>query len=280
MFDCPTCGKSFDTERGGRVHHWRSHDKRLDNGTCSECGRQFYSRHKRKYCSASCRQEAVSRDGVQNPNYRGGTELGTCRICDNEFEYYSSEKSGIYCPSCVGSATWRTPPTLEGDENSRWSGGKRTVECTACGSTFERYPSETDSAVFCGSECRSNWLSERFSGPRHPNWRGGGNVEYGAGWRKARSKALDRDDSECQLCRTTREELGRNPDVHHIVPVRRFLESDTHTVEDAHYLRNLISLCSSCHRRAESDDVERDELRSLIGAPVQQSSPEAEITTL
>lgn len=276
MFDCPTCDKSFDTERGGRVHHWRSHGNRLDNATCSECGERFYSEHGRKYCSTSCREAAVSRAGAQNPNYQGGTEVGTCRLCNAEFEYYPSEKSGIYCPSCVEGAAWRTPPTLEGDENPRWNGGKRTVECTVCGSTIERYPSQLHTAVFCGRECRRSWLSERFSGAGHPNWKGGVNLGYGTGWKEARAETLERDGYECQFCGVSREELGRSPDVHHIVPVRRFLKSDTHTVEDAHFLSNLISLCSACHRHAESGAVERDRLRLLIEAPVQRTKSRTE----
>jgi len=27
--DCPTCGRSFDTERGMRIHHSKSHDESL-----------------------------------------------------------------------------------------------------------------------------------------------------------------------------------------------------------------------------------------------------------
>ncbi|MFH5800332.1 HNH endonuclease [Haladaptatus sp. CMAA 1911] len=64
----------------------------------------------------------------------------------------------------------------------------------------------------------------------------------------------------------TREELGRNPDVHHIVPVRWFIDSGFHTIEDAHFLDNVASLCSSCHRKAEYGKIAQDELRSLIGA--------------
>ncbi|MCG1004256.1 MULTISPECIES: HNH endonuclease [Halobacterium] len=275
MFECPTCGKSFDTERGGRVHHWRSHGERLANRTCSECGDQFYSEYEQKYCSSACREVAVSHEGAENPNYKGGTESETCRICGTAFEYYPSEKSGVYCTACVDSGSWQSPPVLEGEKNPRWNGGKQTVDCTVCGTGVERYPSQTVSAVFCSRDCRATWLSEQFSGDGHPNWKGGGNLEYGTGWREARSEALDRDGYECQLCESTREELGRNPDVHHIIPVRCFVDSDTHTAEDAHFLANLISLCSSCHRRAESGSVERDDLRSLIGAPVHKSKPKS-----
>ncbi|WP_236044816.1 HNH endonuclease [Haloarcula nitratireducens] len=58
--------------------------------------------------------------------------------------------------------------------------------------------------------------------------------------------------------------MGRNPDVHHITPVKWFIGSDNHTREDAHYLENVVSLCISCHRKAEFGKIESDFLKSQI----------------
>jgi len=58
--------------------------------------------------------------------------------------------------------------------------------------------------------------------------------------------------------------MGRNPDVHHITPVKWFITSDGHTREDAHDPENVISLCISCHRKAEFDKIEPEYLSSLI----------------
>jgi 5-methylcytosine-specific restriction endonuclease McrA len=118
----------------------------------------------------------------------------------------------------------------------------------------------------CSEECRGTWLSEAFSGDGHPNWRGGGNEPYGKGWATVRRQALERDGYECRICGTTREELGRNPDVHHIVPVRLFIESDDREKTDAHRLDNVISLCIACHRKADHGQIARKTLRELIGA--------------
>ncbi|WP_204960087.1 HNH endonuclease [Salinigranum salinum] len=63
------------------------------------------------------------------------------------------------------------------------------------------------------------------------------------------------------ICGATREELGRNPDVHHIIPVRRYIESERFSREDAHFLENLVSLCSSCHRKAEFGKISPEQLR-------------------
>jgi len=119
--------------------------------------------------------------------------------------------------------------------------------------------------VFCSTECQSEWLSETFTGEGHPNWKGGGSANYGRGWRRVRKRALERDGYECVLCGESAEELGRNPDVHHIVPVRAFLETPATTERDAHYLDNVVSLCPSCHRRAEFGHVAADRLRAATG---------------
>lgn len=116
----------------------------------------------------------------------------------------------------------------------------------------------------CSDECRERWLSEQFTGDGHPNWKGGGNGDYGKGWAAVRTQALERDNYQCRVCGKPRDEIGRNPDVHHIRPVRSFVESSKQSKEDAHYLANVISLCISCHRKADFGHISRERLRSLI----------------
>ncbi|WP_394342375.1 HNH endonuclease [Salinigranum rubrum] len=72
-----------------------------------------------------------------------------------------------------------------------------------------------------------------------------------------------RDGYQCVHCGIAREELGRNPDVHHLIPVRWYIESDQFTREDAHFLDNVVSLCSSCHRTAEFGKISPERLRTL-----------------
>jgi len=45
----------------------------------------------------------------------------------------------------------------------------------------------------------------------------------------------------------TSEGIGREPDIHHIKPVREFDDP-----ADAHQLDNVVCLCRSCHRTVES----------------------------
>lgn len=264
-FQCPACGSEFDTRRGLGVHHSLVHDEQLPNRTCADCGEEFYSSYEKKYCSRNCRYDSASSKSKEKRNYRRGKERTDCRICGATFEYYPSNKKGLYCSDCVENESWRSIPATSGSENPRWNGGKVEVECAVCGTAIERYPSNfTGDVAVCSEECRREWLSKAFTGSGHPNWKGGGNESYGTGWQKVRKQALERDGYACVRCSKTKQELGRNPDVHHIVPVRSFAESEDHKRTDAHYLGNVASLCIACHRKADFGKVSKETLRSLI----------------
>lgn len=247
------------------MHHSRVHGKRLPNRTCKNCGEAFYEDYARKYCSERCRRESVTFEGDANPNFRGGKDLAECEICGAPFEYYPSEKVGRFCPTCVENESWQAPPVVRGSAHPRWSGGKVRRECIVCGATVVRYPSGfVSDVVLCSEPCRRTWLSEAFTGEGHPNWKGGGNEAYGSGWNDLREKALERDSHECVVCGKTRDDIGRNPDVHHIVPVRWFVESEEHEKVDAHSLDNVVSLCIDCHRKADFGKISTESLRELI----------------
>ncbi|WP_312910974.1 HNH endonuclease [Natronosalvus caseinilyticus] len=140
-----------------------------------------------------------------------------------------------------------------------------TVECTVCTDSIERYPSAIGDVVVCGEDCRRRWLSESFTGEGHPNWKGGDTGPYGKGWAAIRRQALERDGYQCVHCGTTKGELGRNPDVHHLIPVRAFAEADSVERADAHVLENAVSLCLPCHRRAEFCQISVETLRADAG---------------
>ncbi len=68
---------------------------------------------------------------------------------------------------------------------------------------------------------------------------------YGANWASQRLLTLERDRYTCQVCGRT--EAGPNLHVHHKVPFKNF-----NSYLDANQTSNLITLCSTCHRRAET----------------------------
>ncbi|MFB6353904.1 MAG: HNH endonuclease [Halobacteriales archaeon] len=250
------------------MHHVLVHDERLPNRTCDYCGKSFYSDTAKKYCSRDCLLDSDSYSKENHPNWKGGKEAAECRICGREFEYYPSEKPGIYCGNCVENEAWRETPRVTGEDNPRWSGGKIEACCEVCGTTVRRHRSALQNkTILCSRECQAAWLSESYTGDGHPNWKGGGNEAYGKGWRRAKLKTLERDDDTCVLCGSTKDDLGRNPDVHHIVPVRSFIEAPIADKTDAHAPKNLVTLCVACHRRADFGTPSKAELKRLVDEP-------------
>lgn len=264
MPGCPTCGTARDSWQKLRVHHRSAHGESLPNRECERCGERFYCGHPRKYCSEECRYESreIDHSGANNPNYSGAKETTECEQCGDAFDYYPSEKAGRLCSDCVDATEWQEPPALAGAANPNYDGGKLRLVCDVCERRFERYPSNVgDGATLCSNECRAAWLSDEYAGSGHPNWNGGPTGSYGPGWRQVRERALERDGYACVLCGADSDDLGRSPDVHHIVPVRRFLENPVTTVADAHTLDNVVCLCPGCHRRAEHGAASAAELR-------------------
>lgn len=75
-------------------------------------------------------------------------------------------------------------------------------------------------------------------------WRNDPN-DYGREWPRQRVAALTRDDYACRVCSTRSDAQGLH--VHHKIPFRTF-----DTPWQANRLENLVTLCPTCHQRAES----------------------------
>jgi 5-methylcytosine-specific restriction endonuclease McrA len=235
---CPTCGKELASERGMRQHHTKVHDEPLPNRTCKGCGVEFYdSKARRTYCD-DCDPNA----GKNNGNWTGAKETTECERCGSLFEYFPSDKEGIYCASCIENGKGLSE--LGTDEYAK----RVTMDCEQCGKEMKVLQSrvERSNVRFCGRKCRDTWLSEEYRGEKHHAWKGG-EVKYGGGWWAVREEARNRDEQTCQNCGVSKEELGQHPDIHHVTPVRDFDEWS-----EAHRLDNVISLCPSCHQRIES----------------------------
>jgi DEAD/DEAH box helicase domain-containing protein len=91
--------------------------------------------------------------------------------------------------------------------------------------------------------------------------------EYGPSWPPARQAARARDGYVCRQCGAPQRE-GREHDVHHIRPFREFgfIPGENHNDRLANDLENLITLCPSCHHRAEAARGQRSALGGLAYA--------------
>ena len=122
------------------------------------------------------------------------------------------------------------------------------------------------------------------------NWSSAPN-EYGPNWPKIRERVRARDGFRCQMCGAP--ENGRQHDVHHKIPFRNFARSakspdfasrsretlrhaqgnaSDSVLARAHRLDNLITLCPSCHRKAEQNVRMRSGLAGL-GYVLSQLAP-------
>lgn len=147
----------------------------------------------------------------------------------------------------------RAPGDRSSDRHGSWKGGKRVVQCSACGKGLFRFPSHIRENSFCDFKCRSKWRSDNFrgesnpnygnsilKGPNNPNWNGGITHEpYAPIWGDRRFKAgiKERDGYICQNpdCRGNSNTLI----IHHIDYDKKNCEPE-----------NLITLCVSCNARA------------------------------
>jgi DEAD/DEAH box helicase domain-containing protein len=77
-------------------------------------------------------------------------------------------------------------------------------------------------------------------------------IDYGPNWDAQRAAARARDGYRCRRCGAP-ERDGRQHDVHHLTPFRAFgyAPGKNDFYKLANQLANLITLCPSCHRRAE-----------------------------
>lgn len=98
-------------------------------------------------------------------------------------------------------------------------------------------------------------------------------IDYGPNWPAQREQARQRDQYRCRTCNAPERE-DRKHDVHHITPFREFgyVPGENEAYLRANELDNLITLCSVCHRRAETARHVRGALSGLAHA-LQQLAP-------
>ena len=87
---------------------------------------------------------------------------------------------------------------------------------------------------------------------------------YGPNWPAQRQKALERDHHACRTCNAS----GSLLHVHHVRPFREYgyVPGQNECYLQANQLDNLLTLCPSCHRRAEAGQQARSALGGLAYA--------------
>jgi DEAD/DEAH box helicase domain-containing protein len=91
--------------------------------------------------------------------------------------------------------------------------------------------------------------------------------DYGPDWKQASQAARQRDEFRCRQC-GAEERPGQAHDVHHIRPFREFgyLPGENRNDQIANALDNLITLCKTCHARAENQRGTRSALGGMAYA--------------
>ena len=86
----------------------------------------------------------------------------------------------------------------------------------------------------------------------------------GPNWDTQRQRARERDGFRCQHCNAP-EKPNRQHDVHHLRPFREFnyVPGQNEAYLEANRLENLVTLCRSCHLRAEAAQMMRSALGGL-----------------
>lgn len=251
---CPQCGNTFSyypSSRQGKQKTYcskscRSKATRI-NTICPQCGKPFwyYKSWPRKYCSRKCSAAVNSKANL------GIKELGpmSCDVCGKEITGQKWRGRRFCSRKCFAKHLSRT---LKGIPRPEVRGKKphlyKRVEkqCPQCGKVFMVKQSQASRRRFCSKICHSRWLSESgtMAGDLNRNWQGGPFSYYGPNWVRQRRTARHRDNYTCQLCGVSEQQLGRELDVHHVVPFRNFGVAQ---YQQANRLSNLISLCNKCH---------------------------------
>lgn len=176
------------------------------------------------FCSYSCHQDSQR------------TQIDVCcPVCDGPFKakpYRLRLHSALYCSRACKTAGL--------------GGGSVVAYCEWCGEDFRRKNAEIKPHNFCCRSCMGAWQSAFIKGEMSPTWRGGYKAYYGSDWKASRRSARERDGFACQACSLSEDDVGRSLEVHHVKPVRLF-----DVVNDANNLDNLVTLCRTCHTKAD-----------------------------
>lgn len=179
---------------------------------CVVCGSSFYASARRPN-SMYC---SLTCKGI------GSRASFHCETCGKRVEHGYRSRSKRWCSRSCAATARRT-----GSEHP----------CTVCGK-LKYIPSGytiSTHGVFCTLAC---WNTYQTYSPER--------IFYGGRWHRQRTAALKRDNHVCQGCGILARRVRGGLHVHHIIPFKLWPDQDS-----ANDLANLLSLCPSCHKRAD-----------------------------
>lgn len=245
---CPQCGgnKKDSTKKYCSPEcYWESmrgrpNGRKLRGQSCLNCGAET-SNARKKYCHRECydryRARIVSgRTKTCEHCGKVARKAGTRKVykrnfCSHECKVLALKNPPVNCKSC----------------GVQFSGLKNVSGRLASNKDRTCCSDECKRAFFSNDEARKSKISEAFRAEKHPLLQGGhGDVNRGyrgPGWERIAESARRRDKHTCQHC--GKKQGARKLDVHHIVPFRQ------NTAKKSNKLSNLITLCASCHTKAD-----------------------------
>lgn len=231
-YECPICEKGFATD-----NQIKFHTNICDIRICTDCGGVLKSHNYQKH------REQYHGDipGVNTKHYGNPHFTLTCDNCSTKIERSITDiNKNNYCSEKCYHIDSR-------DELVKF-------QCDYCDKTQKRKPSRYDVSEkhFCDRSCTHKYLREKYDTSDR--------LRYGPTWNANRRKALERDNYSCVECGKTKSDIGREPDVHHIIPRRLYFENydEPECYIRANRVDNLISLCRTHHSKWEGIPLRPD----------------------
>lgn len=257
--ECANCGESHTEWRyrveknGGSFCSHECRDEGRRNGEMRECDwcreltyvnnchldndHHFCDRD----CSSSWRSEAFSGEG--HPQWNGGEIVLECEVCGDNFSVTPAiEDEARFCS--------RDCQTTAFTKNGEYSEQSVETECDYCGEHFKRSKRSLRKAErnFCSDDCFSAWMSEWQRGTDNPAWKGGkGGVTAvrrmigDRSWNQHAKQTRKNAGHICEMC--NKFQPHRKLAAHHIIPVASGGVNEQW---------NLMALCETCHKKAET----------------------------
>lgn len=234
---------------------------------CEGCGVvfdvTFYERNRQRFCGPSCVYANVTTKKIDKNisdsilyHYKAELKSLSDVALLVGMKYHNVRRVLIQNKVRIRSNSEQQKINFKHDPN-RHVGDSVDMSCPICGEEFNRWKSACvryeDKKNFCSRECC--YIDRTFRDCI---------LRYGKGWYAAKKQARSRD-RVCGICKKTACQNGRLLDVHHIYPMRFFLEDKV----GAHKLSNLACLCRSCHKKVDARGRKYE--RTLQGSKQQSS---------